>query len=71
GTIVACGMWLQHYLLFVPTLYQDHIPLDITEVAIALGFFGAYVLCFCGFLARVPLMPFGDLYLDTPNEPLR
>lgn len=69
GAIVAVGMWLQHYLLFVPTLSPTEIPLNFTDLSVTLGFFGIYMLSVAHFLERAPLMPFGDLYL--PETPLR
>ncbi|MFN8390931.1 MAG: hypothetical protein U0136_11640 [Bdellovibrionota bacterium] len=62
GMIVACGLWMLHYILFVPSLYPKVIPFGITEIAVSLGFLGVYVLCCASFLSKVPLMPFGDLY---------
>ena len=68
GMIAACGMWVQHYLLFVPTLFPDHIPYGFTDVSITLAFFGAYLLSVTKFLEKVPLMPFGDLYVYKPSH---
>lgn len=62
GVIVAIGLWTQHYLLFAPTIFPDHIPIGIIDIAITLGYMGIYILCAGSFLERVPLMPFGDLY---------
>jgi hypothetical protein len=65
GMIVICGIWLEHYLLLVPSLYPHTIPFGLVEVAVTLGFLGAYVLSTASFLAKAPLIPFGDLYLKT------
>lgn len=62
GVIVAIGLWTQHYLLFAPTIFPEHIPIGIIDIAITLGYMGIYILCAGSFLERVPLMPFGDLY---------
>jgi len=64
GMIVACGLWLEFYLLFTPSLFPHSIPFDVTEVAVTLGFFGTFLLCSVSFLEKAPLMPFGDLYLE-------
>lgn len=64
GAIVAIGQWLQLYLLIVPTLYPDQIPLNWDALWITLGFMGAFVLSSVYFLERVPLIPFGDFYGD-------
>src|SRR5262249_36924478 len=44
GMIVACGLWLEHYLLFTPSLYPHEIPFNVTDIAVTLGFFGAFLL---------------------------
>lgn len=62
GVIVAIGLWLQHYLLFAPTLFPNYIPISAIDICITLGFMGLYLLSAGAFLERVPLMPFGDLY---------
>lgn len=61
GLIVAVGLWMMLYLLFVPTLYQHNIPFGLRDLAIFGGFLGAFTLSAGAFLARVPLVPFGDL----------
>ena len=68
GMIVACGIWLQHYLLFAASLYPHEIPFDITEVGVTMGFLGIYLLCANFFLSKAPLIPFGDFY-QTSSEP--
>lgn len=68
GVIVACGLWLQQYLLFAPTLYPDTIPLGLVDIFLSLGFMGAYLLSVFDFLKQVPLMPFGDFYQVSGAE---
>ncbi len=68
GAIVAVSMWLQHYILLVPSLYPHEIPLSWKDLLISLGFMGAYILNFGCFLSRVPLMPFGDLYTEESHH---
>jgi len=60
--IAAVGIWLQTYLLVVPTLFPHHIPLSWIDLAISLGFMSAFLLSCISFLSRAPLIPFGDLY---------
>lgn len=60
------GLWLQSYLLFTPTLYPHEIPLGFTDIAVFLGFLGAFLLTAGKFLERAPLIPFGDLYIPVP-----
>ena len=62
SVIVAIGVWMMIYILIVPTLYPHSIPLGITDIAIALGFMGAYLLSVMSFLDKYPLIPFGDMY---------
>ena len=62
AVIVAGGVWLMMYLLFVPTLFPNVIPLNILDVGIALGFMAGYLLSIFSFLEKVPLIPFGDMY---------
>jgi hypothetical protein len=62
--IVSVGIWLQQYLLFAPTLYPEHLPFSMTDVGIAIGFFGLFFLSCASFLKRVPLMPIGDIVGD-------
>lgn len=64
GAIVAVSMWLQHYILLVPSLYPHEIPIGWKDLVMSLGFMGAYLLSFECFLSKVPLMPFGDLYIE-------
>lgn len=70
GAIVACGMWLQHYLLFVPSLFPTRVPFSFTEVSVSLAFLGGYLLSVLSFLEWAPLMPFGDLYVEETYDPL-
>jgi hypothetical protein len=64
GAIVAFGIWLQMYLLFVPTLSPMYIPLGIRDILITLGFMGVFLLSCASFLGKVPLIPFGDMLPD-------
>ncbi len=62
GMMVVCGLWLQQYLLFAPTLFPGEIPLGWQDAAISLGFMGAFMLSSFSFLGKFPLVPFGDFY---------
>jgi hypothetical protein len=61
GLMVSVGLWLQMYLLFVPTLYPKTIPIGVHDLIICLGFAGAFVLSLSAFFKKAPLLPFGDL----------
>ncbi len=64
GTIAAIGGWLNIYIMFAPTLYPDVLPFNFTDLAITLGFMGAFLYSASSFLSKVPLIPFADLYHD-------
>lgn len=64
GMIVACGIWLQQYVIFAASLYPHSIPIDHTDLLIAFGFLGAFALSVIRFLETYPLIPFGDLFED-------
>jgi hypothetical protein len=64
GIISSIGLWLMMYLLFAPTIYPDHIPVGMLDVAVGIGFVGLFALSAARYLERNPLIPFGDLYLE-------
>lgn len=55
-TLMA-GVWLDRYLIVMPQVSPDSIPFGIYEVAIFIGFLGAYLLCIRNFLAKYPFVP--------------
>ena len=65
--IIIAGLWLQFYLLFAPTLYPKQVPIGWQDVLIGLGFLGGILLTGASFLAKVPLIPFGDLLVEEPH----
>lgn len=69
GMIVACGLWMQLYLLITPSLYNSVIPFGMVEVAVTLAFFGGFLLSVSAFLEKAPLVPFGDLYVQDRIQP--
>ena len=56
------------YFLIVPFHYPDIIPLSVHQVLITFGFMAALLLLQIRFLSRVPLIPFGDLYLTQGSH---
>jgi hypothetical protein len=68
GTVAALGlvgMWLERYVLVVPSLSPDGIPFGPTQFLISLGFFGVFLICAVPGLNRVAQAatsgePFGD-----------
>ena len=62
--IASIGIWLQQFLLFLPTHSPHIIPIGIMDMGISIGFMGAYLLSVVSFLEKYPIMPFGDFYED-------
>jgi hypothetical protein len=71
GLIVAVGLWLQYYLLFTPALYPQSIEINFKDIGVGLGFLGLFASGVIYYLERVPLIPFGDLLIDTSDHYLR
>jgi hypothetical protein len=56
--LVFVGMWLERYLLVVPTLWHgSEVPLGFTEFAVTIAFMAAFVLVYIAFAKRFPLLP--------------
>lgn len=57
-TISLVGMWLVRYLEVYPSLYGEaaHTPFGLWEIAIALGYVGAWGLCYIAFMNAFPRM---------------
>jgi hypothetical protein len=56
GTVAALGlvgMWLERYVLVVPSLSPDAIPFGPTQFMISLGFLGVFLICAVPGLNRV------------------
>jgi hypothetical protein len=68
GTVSALGLigiWLERYVLVVPSLSLDAIPLGPTQFLISISFLGAFLICAVPGLNRVAQAatsgePFGD-----------
>jgi len=66
GIFILIGMWLERFLLVVPSVWKtDTIPLGLMELLITAGFFGAMALCVLLFLRSVPLLPVSDPLLSN------
>ena len=51
GLVVGLGMWLERYVLVVPSLWQPaNLPLGILELCLLAGFFGSFALAFLSFV---------------------
>jgi hypothetical protein len=56
GTVAVlglAGMWLERYVLVVPSLSRDAIPFGVTQLLISIGFLGAFLLSAVPGLNRV------------------
>jgi Ni/Fe-hydrogenase subunit HybB-like protein len=61
GIVILVGMWLERFLLVVPSIWKDGtIPLGLMELLITAGFFGIAALCILLFLRRFPVLPLSD-----------
>jgi len=58
GLLIAAGLWLERYVLVVPSLWdQEALPFGWLEVAVTAGFLGAGVLSYAFFVQNFPLVP--------------
>jgi len=61
SALILGGMWLERFLLVVPSLSKGQaVPLGLQEVLITGGFLGAMGLTAGLFLNRFPLLPLSD-----------
>ncbi len=67
--LVVVGMWLERYLLVVPSVWsEDWVPFGGLEVLITLGFLAAAALCYLGFVRTFPLLPLADLEFQQESR---
>ena len=51
GILIVLGMWLERYVLVVPSVWHDaSLPLGVLELCMLAGFFGGYALAFLTFV---------------------
>jgi Ni/Fe-hydrogenase subunit HybB-like protein len=61
AVFILVGMWLERFLLVVPSLWQEgSIPLGLMEMLITAGFFGIMAVCVLLFLRKFPILPVSD-----------
>lgn len=59
GTLIAAGLWLERYVLVVPSLWHGKgVPFGWLEIGVTAGFLGAAGLSYLFFLQHFPLVPF-------------
>jgi hypothetical protein len=70
GVVILGGMWLERYLLVVPSLWEEQsLPLGVPEILITAGYAGAMGLTVLFFLKKFPLLPISDpLYCEMRRE---
>jgi hypothetical protein len=68
SVMVLLGMWVERYVMVVPTLRPSGAPLGVVEILTALGFAGIMVCCVGWFLGRVPLVSYAELARATAQE---
>ena len=67
--LVVGGMWLERYLLVVPSVWsEDWVPFGGLEALITLGFLAAAALCYLGFARTFPLLPLADLEFQKESR---
>lgn len=61
GVCILVGMWLERFLLVVPSLWQEKtLPLGWLEIAITAGFFAAASLSYRAFTRTFPMIAVTD-----------
>lgn len=70
GTVALLGMigvWDLHYILMVPSLFPDKLPLGWIELCITAGFLGAFIFCAVPGLKQLAEVAVSDA-LETSDE---
>ncbi|MGC8494563.1 MAG: hypothetical protein ACP5SH_22805 [Syntrophobacteraceae bacterium] len=68
---IMTGMWLEKYVLIVPSLrHSGGVPLGWLEALVTLGFLGLMGLCMLIFLRSYPLLPLSDPLLEKSFKEL-
>ncbi len=57
AVIAMIGLWLEKYVIVMPQLFPNSVPLALFDVIVTLGFAGLYGLCILSFLKRYPFIP--------------
>jgi hypothetical protein len=58
GTLIAAGLWLERYVLVVPSLWHgEGVPFGWLEIGVTAGFFGVAGLSYMFFLQHIPIVP--------------
>lgn len=66
GTLIAAGLWLERYVLVVPSLWHgEGAPFGWLEVGVTLGFLGVAALSYLFFLRHIPIVTLVRLPLSN------
>jgi hypothetical protein len=61
GVLIAAGLWLERYVLVVPSLWhQEGLPFGWIEAGVTAGFLGAAALSYAFFLQNFSVVPAPD-----------
>ncbi|MGH9787230.1 MAG: hypothetical protein ACRD4U_00830 [Candidatus Acidiferrales bacterium] len=67
--IVLVGMWLDKYLLIVPSIWHQHeAPLGLLELAVTAGFASLMLLSYWAFSRRFPLVHYSAADIQSPTH---
>ncbi len=70
GLFILLGMWLERYILVVPSLWHEaELPLGWLEAAITAGFLAAALLCYRAFARVFPMVAVTDRLFPGPRRP--
>ena len=58
GTLIAAGLWLERYVLVVPSVWHgEGVPFGWLEIGVTAGFLGVAGLSYMFFLQHIPIVP--------------
>jgi hypothetical protein len=67
--LVLAGMWLDRFVLVVPSLWHEHeFPFGLLELAVTAGFAALVLLCYWGFSRFFPLLHYDPAHLPTSHH---
>ncbi len=68
ATLILVGIWLEKYMIVMPQISPEHIPLSLFDLAFTLGFLGFFVLCIHSFLAKYPCVTVSSPLMQDNNR---
>lgn len=68
GTLIAAGLWLERYVLVIPSLWHaEVVPFGWLEIGVTMGFLGVTGLSYAFFLKHIPIVPLARFPLVSPS----